>query len=341
MAYLNENYQMVYDDPNLKVVESALDEHYGNMLPVYEENVDDEVQRETDNFIDEAEDFKRETQKFINENEFAYRHSNQDCHMAEMEKEIQFQNFHLGHLANENNMFRSNANSQQTAMENMAHENAYLTEQVNELNARLLESQRQQRVLKEQSDMPPRNGPDKDPMWAESEELHLYSVTPKTTDASKDIRNPKMGMDEVYKRVVPRNGTDPELSSFITAAPHWKLAAADGARRFNLTSKEMIVRKCASEVKPGMEHLFTQEIYKTPPNNGEQDEPIHNLHTGFAFPFLLTEYAEDEISFTRSIWDQVFALLRKDIPEEHIIQMDENGRRKFEPLAKIRYLRNL
>ena len=103
----------------------------------------------------------------------------------------------------------------------------------------------------------------------------------------------------------------------------------------------MIARKIADNIKPGCEHLFEKENWKTAPENNEHEDTFNNYDTGYAFPFQINEEVEMDLTLSRSIWEQILEMIDSGVPEEEIIVMGENGRRKFDPIAKIQYLRNL
>ena len=58
-------------------------------------------------------------------------------------------------------------------------------------------------------------------------------------------------------------------------------------------------------------------------------------------PFLLQQDAEEDLNPTESIWTQIRRMIEKGVQESDIFELDERGWRKFEPLARIEYLRNL
>ena len=351
MVSLSNDGEMVYDDPNLEQFENELQKKYETVsdaefiaagVAFIEDNKFHSLQEMAIRYPESMEEQTAKEYPLLSTDEIGEQMYHELSIYANRVNDMN------NRLANENYMFHSSVIKLQQIAGTFQHQTAVLHNQTATLqdeNAKLkellMESQRQQRLLKEQSEQKPREGPDKDPMWADTEEQHAYLVTPKTLDRRNDIRNPDMPFDEVYTRCVPAEGTEPELSRFVAVKPHWKLAATDGARRFDLTTKDMIVRKFAQKVKPGTGHLFIQDIYKTPPENGEQDEPIYNFNTGYAMPFLLQQDAEEDLNPTESIWTQIRRMIEKGVQESDIFELDERGWRKFEPLARIEYLRNL
>jgi hypothetical protein len=302
-------------------------------------------------FPKELEEFiyEQEQQEFIESNKLAYALSNQDAQREAMEVEIR-------HLREDNARLQQYGESLQfenamvnTRFNSILPEHSFLKTRANELEqqlahmkALLTESHERERELREQFDQPARNGPDADPRFNNTQEVHAYLVTPKTLDRSKDIRNCDMSISEVYQRCVPQQGTTPELSSFVTTQPHWKLATAEGARVFGTgTANDYIARKIAQNIKPGYEDMYQCENWKVAPENGEHINNFQNLRSGYAFPFNLTQGFKRTVDFSKSIWDQVMEALDNGMREELIIKMDENGRRMFDRLVKIQYLRNL
>lgn len=293
---------------------------------------------------------KEEQQLFIDGNKIAYLQNND----GDLYHASEVANWHLTqdneylrglneHLMEQIQLGESNMTWLKTMLYNCQQSNAELATEVANLRELLTDSHQREREMKKQFDQPTRNGPNRDPIYNDKNEVHAYLVTPKTQDKSKDIRNRGMAISEVYHRCVPPNGTQPELTSFMTTCSHWKLATADGSRRFGngYTPNDMIARKIAMNIKPGCEHLFEKENWKTAPENNEHENTFNNYDTGYAFPFQINEEVEMDLTLSRSIWEQILEMIDSGVPEEEIIVMCEKGHRKFDPIAKIQYLHNL
>ena len=191
MATIHNNGDIVYNDAQLEKVEIALQKHYANLEPTQ-----DEINEAGESFIKDNEFHS------LQEMEIRYPES-MDSQVGEEHpllttdeiRELQFHEQSLyadnvkemnTNLANENYMFHCSVinlqqmcGSLQNQVAGFQGHTARLQAENAKLRELLNESQKQQRLLKEQFDQKPREGPDKDPMWSDTEEQHAYLVTKK------------------------------------------------------------------------------------------------------------------------------------------------------------------